>query len=68
MMLRTLPFLQLEDAPFDKSWQEKWTVLDESLRSTVEGLGDLGKKIAPAFIAMIDSKFGASPASRYVER
>jgi hypothetical protein len=68
MMLRTLPFLQFEDRPFDQSWREKWAVLDESLRVAIEGRGNLGKKIAPAFIAMIDSRFATSPASRYIER
>jgi hypothetical protein len=29
---------------------------------------DHRREIAPAFIAMIEQKFSASPASRYVER
>jgi hypothetical protein len=53
---------------FNDEWQHQWEVLDDALRVSVEGLGSLGKKIAPAFIAMIDSKFATSPSSRYVER
>jgi hypothetical protein len=68
MILRALPFLQTEKMCFNEHWQGEWIVLDDSLRSSVEGLGSLGKKIAPAFIAMIEAKFAASPASRYVER
>jgi hypothetical protein len=53
---------------FNDEWQHQWQVLDNALQVSVEGLGSLGKKIAPPFIAMIDSKFATSPASRYVER
>ena len=68
MTHRSLPFLQTEIIHFSDEWQRQWQVLDDALRVFVEGLGSLGKKIAPAFIAMIDSKFATSPASRYVER
>jgi hypothetical protein len=68
MTLRSLPFLQTARIGFTEEWQHEWEVLDNSLRAFVEGLGNLGKKIAPAFIAMIAQKFSASPASRYVER
>ena len=67
MTHRSLPFLQTEIIHFSDEWQHQWQVLDDALRVSVEGLGSLGKKIAPAFIAMIDSKFATSPASRYVE-
>jgi hypothetical protein len=68
MTLRILPFLQLADTPFDRTWQEKWGVLDDSFRFTIEGLGKIGKRIAPAFISMIDRNFATSPTTRYVER
>jgi hypothetical protein len=68
MILRSLPFLQTNKICFTDEWQHEWEVLDNSLRVSVEGLGSLGKKIAPAFTAMIEQKFPASPASRYVER
>jgi hypothetical protein len=67
MTLRSLPFLQTETIHFSDEWQHQWQVLDDALRISVEGLGSLGKKIAPAFIAMIDSKFATSLAFRYVE-
>jgi hypothetical protein len=53
MTLRSLPFLQTERIGFTNEWQHQWAVLDNALRVSVEGLGSLGKKIAPAFIAMI---------------
>jgi hypothetical protein len=68
MVLRALPFLQTERVCFNEQWEREWAVLDTSLRGSVEGLGNLGKQIAPAFIAMIDAKFVTSPASRYIER
>lgn len=68
MILRGLPYLQLDDMPFDHEWRTKWGVLDDSFRFSVEGLGNIGKKIAHAFITMIDAKFATSPATRYVER
>jgi hypothetical protein len=68
MTLRSLPFLQTDSIGFTDEWRHEWEVLDDSLRVSVEGLGSLGKKIAPAFIAMIEQKFDTSPASRYVER
>jgi hypothetical protein len=68
MTHRSLPFLQTERIHFSDEWQHQWQVLDDALRIFVEGLGSLGVKLAPAFIAMIDTKFATSPASRYVER
>jgi hypothetical protein len=68
MTHRALPFLQTEIISFNEHWQHQWEVLDDALRVSVEGLGSLGKKIAPAFMALIQHKFGTSPASRYIER
>ena len=68
MILRSLPFLQTNRICFTDEWRHDWEVPDNSLRISVEGLGSLGKKIAPAFVAMIEQKFAASPASRYIER
>jgi hypothetical protein len=67
MVLRTLPFLQSDELRFSSKWAEQWWVLDDSFRQTVESLGDLGKKIASAFIAMMDAKFGSSQDVRYTE-
>jgi len=68
MTHRALPFLQTEIISFNDDWQHQWGVLDNAFRVSVEGLGDLGKKIAPAFVALIDEKFTATPETRYVER
>lgn len=57
MIVRLLPFLQVSEDGFGKDWQDKRLILDESFRYMVEGLGNLGKKLGPSFIAMIDSKF-----------
>lgn len=61
MFLRTLPYLQLTPRAFGDTWATKWRVLDDSFRVTSEGLGKMEKKIAWAFIALVDRKFDFSP-------
>lgn len=69
LFLRTLPFLQLSPRAFGEEWKEKWQVLDESFRLSVEGLSERDKKIAASFIiALVDAKFPFSPETAYVER
>jgi hypothetical protein len=68
MTLRLLPFLQTDKVCFTNEWQHQSEMLDNALRVSVEGLGSLGKKIAPAFIAMIEQKFATSPAPRVTSR
>jgi len=67
LILRTLPFLQLERRAFNKEWTRKWHVLDDSFRFTVEALGHMDKKIARAIIALVDLKFPLSPEDMYFE-
>lgn len=65
--LRLLPFLQAQDRRFPNEWRNKWTVLDESFRYSVEGLGRLGKPIAEATIELVEKKFGFSVDDLYRE-
>jgi hypothetical protein len=65
--LRLLPFLQAQDRRFPDEWRNKWTVLDESFRYSVEGLGRLGKPIAEATIELVEKKFGFSVDDLYRE-
>lgn len=68
MILRSLPFVQLPEHLFDGDWPERWSVLDESFRFSVEGLADSGKRIGSAFICLIENKFAFSPKTYYCER
>lgn len=67
MIVRILPFLQLNEAPFGEEWEADWHLLDSSFRFMIEGLGSLRKKIAPAFFEFIDLKFRFDPTLRYLE-
>jgi hypothetical protein len=63
MILRLLPYMRRADTPDNAEWIRKWKVLDESFRQMVQGLSNLGKKIADAFIEMMDAKFKFEPSS-----
>jgi hypothetical protein len=65
MILRLLPYMRRADTPDNAEWTRKWTILDESFRQILESLGKLGKKIADAFIEMMDSKFKFDPSTHY---
>ena len=66
MVLRLLPFLQIQEA-FGDEWVSKWHLLDESFCLMITALGAMGKKIAPAFFQFIDLRFGFDPNFRYFE-
>ena len=66
MILRVLPFARRSETKDDK-WAEKWKILDESFAFMVKGLADIGKKIAPAFIELLDTKFKFDPSVFYSE-
>jgi len=68
MLLRVLPFLQLEPGAFGAEWARKWGILDESFRFYVESLDRLGKPIGRALAALVDVKFAFSPDTAYSER
>jgi hypothetical protein len=42
-------------------WARKWQVLDESFKFMMEGFIALGKKIGPAFVEVISTKFNFGP-------
>lgn len=63
LLLRILPVLQVPPLEFTQDWIEKWHLLDRSFRLMAESLGDIGKKIGPAFIEFIDRKFMFSPTT-----
>jgi hypothetical protein len=65
IILRLLPYMRRADTPDNAEWTRKWKVLDESFRQIIESLGRLGKKIAEAFIEMMDSKFKFDPKTHY---
>jgi hypothetical protein len=65
MVLRTYPLLQLAPGSFGQEWHRKWDILDDSFRVYVGALARLGKKVADAVIALIDSKFDFSPGTTY---
>jgi hypothetical protein len=55
------------DTPDNAEWTRKWKVLDDSFRQMLESLSNLGKKIADAFIEMMDSKFKFDPSLHYFD-
>lgn len=67
LIVRLLPFLQIEPYGFGEEWAEKWNVLDDSYKIMVEGLEKKGKKIATAFIFFINTKFLFTPETCYHE-
>lgn len=70
MLLRTLPFLQLERRAFGETWAAKWAVLDDSFHVSLESPTESGRPhpVASAIKAMLDEKFPFSPDTTYVER
>ena len=69
MTLRTLPFLQTEQARFTEDWRQHWSLLDRSMRLLVETAVKPSDEVpaAAAFIAMVDSKFAGDLSARYAE-
>jgi hypothetical protein len=68
MWLRLMPVLQPVPGAFGQEWADRWRILDESIRFQVDGnLVQLGKRIGPAFMELMDRKFAFDPAFAYVE-
>ena len=67
MMLRLLPYVRRDDTPSDSEWDKKWALLDSSFRMMVDGLAGLGKKIAPAMVKLIETKFAFSTNTYFFE-
>ena len=68
MILRLLPFMRRAETPKDEVWDRKWKLLDDSFKMMVDGLGGLGKKIAPAFTELIGVRFNFDPSVYYFEK
>jgi hypothetical protein len=68
MILRLLPFMRRAETPKDEDWNKKWKLLDDSFKMMVDGLGGLGKKIAPAITELIGAKFNFGPDLYYFEK
>lgn len=67
MILRLLPFMRRAETPKDAEWDKKWKLLDDSFNMMVNSLGGLGKKIAPAIVELVQSKFAFSTETFYFE-
>jgi hypothetical protein len=67
MILRLLPYMRRSETPKDTVWENRWRLLDGSFKMMVEGLGGLGKKIAPATIELVNAKFLFGPQTYYSE-
>lgn len=67
MVHRLVPYMRRKDTPKDEIWEKNWKLLDDHFRWMVEGLGAIGKDIAPAFIEFIDAKFKFDASTYYSE-
>lgn len=58
MVLRLLPLIQPQQAPFPPPWQEKWKILDDSFEIMVSSLTEqCGKPIGAAIVELVKAKF-----------
>jgi hypothetical protein len=57
LIVQLLPFLQVSRDAFGEEWKNKRQLLDASFRYMVEAFGNLGKRLGPSFIAMVDTNF-----------
>lgn len=67
LLLRSLPYLQVEDNAFGDRWQEKHKILDDSFLYMQKGLSGLGKEIGDAFITLVEKKFSFDETFYYFE-
>jgi hypothetical protein len=67
MVHRLVPYMRRADTANDDTWSKNWKLLDEHFRWMVEGLGAIGREIAPAFIEFIDAKFKFDANTHYSE-
>jgi hypothetical protein len=61
ILLRTLPVLQLRSGSFGEGWAERWSVLDDSFRVSIQALADQGKDHFTAVISFVNQKFSFTP-------
>lgn len=67
LLVRLFPYLQPTEGAFGPRWKEKHAILDDSLRFAEQGLSDIGKKIADAFIYFVNEKFSFADGFHYFE-
>jgi hypothetical protein len=67
MVLRLLPYMRRMEPPQNTEWDRKWKLLDDSFKMMVDGLGGLGKKVAPAVFELVQTKFSFSTQTYYFE-
>ncbi len=67
MFVRLFPFLQLTKNAFGDEWKERQKILDDSFRVMEQGLSELGKRIADAFVCLMDEKFAFPEDFHYFE-
>jgi hypothetical protein len=67
MIHRLLPYMRRSETPKDEAWDKKWKLLDDSFSMMVDGLGAMGKKIAPAITELMGAKFDFGPATYFSE-
>lgn len=67
MLVRLLPYIQPVSYAFGDEWMQKQKILDDSFCTMEKKLGELGKKLADAFIYFIDKKFNYSNDFCYFE-
>ncbi len=58
MVLRLMPLIQPQQAPFPTSWQDKWKIVDDSFEITVSSLTEqCGKPIGAAVVEFVKAKY-----------
>lgn len=67
MVTRLLPYLQMSENSFGDEWHQKRDILDDSFRHMLEGFSNLGKRLGPSFIMMMDDKFAFNQPFYYSE-
>ena len=55
------------ETPKDADWDKKWKLLYYLFKMMVDGLGGLGKKIAPAMVELVNTKFAFTTDMYYFE-
>jgi hypothetical protein len=59
--LRLIPYLRRSETPSSDDWNMKWNLLEDSFKFMFDGFNELGKKIAPAYYEMLQTKFKFDP-------
>lgn len=66
MLHRLIPLLQPGGFSLSEAWQEKWTILDDSFKQSVESLTvQLGKPIGAAMAEFVTRKFPYNAKSKF---